>query len=155
MANAYQIIFCSRNSNCINNATLTSCQYYVNWKSMLDDKFKKFRCGFIFKSENYGGLLTNNGFVNMDFGQCNIYDGQSMSHNLGIIYPVITNVTVGSQSSYYNSTNNDNFDFTINYPVNNLVTINLLTFSGAAMANMQNYTLIMHLTGIPDDEINK
>jgi hypothetical protein len=153
MSNAYQLIFSSRNPNCISNGTLTSCQYNVNWKAMLGDKFKKFKCGFVFKSENYAGVLTNNGFVNMNIGRMNVFDGASVCYNIGVIYPVVTNNAAGNLASYYNSTNNDNFDFTIDYPVNNLVTLNLNTFAGAAMANMPNYVLVLHLIGIPNDEI--
>ena len=60
---------------------------------------------FIFKSETYaGGILTNNGFVNMNIGKTDIFDGTTQSNNLGIIYPV----ALGANSSYYNSTNIDN-----------------------------------------------
>ncbi len=44
-----------------------------------------------------------------------------MTYNLGVIYPVVTS----ANSSYYNSTNNDNNDFWIDYPTNNMVTLTL------------------------------
>ncbi len=101
MPESFQVIFNSRESNVINAANLSAVQYNVNWGSFLPKNFHKFHCQFIFKSENYNGVLTNNGFVNLNCGKVNVYDGYSMSYNLGIIYPVVT--SANSNSSYYNS----------------------------------------------------
>lgn len=149
MAEAYSVIFNSQGTNVVvNNANNTSITYNVNWNAFLPMKFKKFHCQFIFKSQNYAGILVNNGFVNMNLGKVNVFDGTTMTSNLGIIYPVITNTTAGALASYYNSTNNDNNDFWIQYPTNQQVTINLNTFAGVAMANMPSYTLVLNLIGI-------
>jgi hypothetical protein len=148
----YQIIFSSRGSNVTNlgagavPANICSLSYYLNLNAVLPmDKYTKYSCSFIFKSETFVGLLTNNGFVNMSIGRTQIFDGTTQSSNLGIIYPVNLNVTAGSQASFYNSTNNDNNPIIL-YPNQNLVTITLNTFAGAAMANMTNYVLILNLT---------
>ena len=76
---------------------LNVINYYVNWPVVLPmDKYIKYSCSFVFKSENYAGVLANNGFVNVNIGRTQIFDGTTQSSNLGIIYPVILNVTAGS-----------------------------------------------------------
>jgi hypothetical protein len=146
MSQSYSVIFSSRGSNVVSNSNLNAVQYYCNWPAMLPiHKYKRYSCVFIFKSETYTGLLTNNGFVNMNIGKTDIFDGTSQSFNLGIIYPV----ALGSTSSFYNSTNNDNNQIVL-YPNENMVTIKLNTFAGTAMANMQNYVLILNITPIED-----
>ncbi len=151
MPESFQVIFNSRGANVINAGNLNAVQYNVNWGAFLPTKFKKFHCQFIFKSENYAGVLINNGFVNLNCGRVNVYDGTSMTYNLGVIYPVVTS----ANSSYYNSTNNDNNDFWIDYPTNNMVTITLNQFNNAtAMANMPNYVLMMNMMGVDDDDLN-
>jgi hypothetical protein len=151
MPESFQVIFNSRGANVINAGNLNAVQYNVNWGAFLPTKFKKFHCQFIFKSENFAGVLTNNGFVNLNCGRVNVYDGTSMTYNLGVIYPVVTS----ANSSYYNSTNNDNNDFWIDYPTNNMVTITLNQFNNAtAMANMPNYVLMMNMMGVDDDDLN-
>jgi hypothetical protein len=151
MPESFQVIFNSRGANVINAGNLNAVQYNVNWGAFLPRKFKKFHCQFIFKSENYAGVLTNNGFVNLNCGRVNVYDGTSMTYNLGVIYPVVTS----ANSSYYNSTNNDNNDFWIDYPTNNMVTITLNQFNNAtAMANMPNYVLMMNMMGVDDDDLH-
>ena len=143
----YQLILCSRNSNVTGGvANLNVMNYYVNWPVVLPmDKYIKYSCSFVFKSENYAGVLANNGFVNVNIGRTQIFDGTTQSSNLGIIYPVILNVTAGSQLSFYNSTNNDNNPVII-YPTQNIVTVTLNTFANAAMANMPNYCLILNFS---------
>jgi hypothetical protein len=151
MPESFQVIFNSRGSNVINNANLNAVVYNVNWGAFLPTKFQKYHCQFIFKSENYNGVLTNNGFVSLNCGKVNIYDGSVMSYNLGIIYPVVTS----ANSSYYNSTNNDNNDFWISYPSNNLITITLNEFDGVTpMNNMPNYVMILNLIGVSTDDLN-
>jgi hypothetical protein len=152
MPESFQVIFNSRGPNVINNASLNAVQYNVTWGAFLPTKFQKFHCQFVFKSENYNGVLVNNGFVNLNTGKMNIYmNGNSFSNNLGIIYPVVTS----ANSSYYNSTNNDNNDFWISYPSNNLITITLNEFDGVTpMPNMPNYVMILNLVGVANDDLN-
>ena len=83
----------------------------------------------------------------MNLGRVNVFDGLQMTNNLGIIYPVIS---VAGSSAFYNSTNNDNNNIHMNYPTNTQVTINLLTFAGANMANMPNYVVIFTMIGIEE-----
>ena len=102
----FQIILSSRGNNVTNlgalnagiPANINTLKYYCNWPAMLPiEKYTKYSCSFVFKSENYAGILTNNGFVNVDIGRTQIFDGTTQSSNLGIIYPVALNVTAGSQ----------------------------------------------------------
>ena len=141
----YQIIFCSRNSNVTDGvANLNSVSFYVNWAAILPDKYKKYSCSFVFKSSLYVGLLTSNGFVNVNIGRTQIFDGTTESSNLGIINPVYLNVTPGSQVSYYSASNNDN-NPVILYPSQNIVTVKLKTFTDTNMTNMPHYTLTLNL----------
>ena len=150
----FQIILCSRGNNVTNlgalnfgiPANINKLKYYCNWSAMLPiDKYSKYSCSFVFKSESYTGLLASTGYVNVDIGRTQIFDGTTQSSNLGIIYPVYLNTVAGSQSSYYNSTNSDN-NSVIVYPTQNIVTVTLNTFAGAAMDHMTNYCLILNLT---------
>ena len=149
MPEIFSIVFCSRNSNVIDSTNINAVKYNVNWPVILPKKYKKFHCQFIFKSENTGTALTSNGFVGMDFGRVNVYDGlQNNNRMLGIVYPV----NCGAQY-FYNSTNNDNNDFFVNYPVNYTVTVTLNTFAGASITNMQHYCLILNMIGVDDNEL--
>jgi len=150
----FQIIFSSRGSNVtnlgvLNNgipANINSLKYYCNWPAMLPvEKYTKYSCSFVFKSENYIGLMTSNGFVNVDVGRTQIFDGTTQSFNLGMICPIYLNTNAGVQLSFYNSTNSDNNPVII-YPTQNIVTVTLSTFANGAMNNMQNYCLILNLS---------
>ena len=153
----YQVIFNSQGSNLLSpNGTAVqraSISYDLNWEAIIPrDKYNKFRCQFILKSMIYtgvggNGLLTDIGFVNMNLGRVNIYDGVQQSQNLGIIYPVILNVIANNQRSYYNAASSDNNEFVIDYPINHIITIALNNFNGPILANMPHYVLILSLTG--------
>jgi len=149
-SNIYTILFSSRNSNAtINNAGGAidqSVTYNVNWDALLDKKYSRFCCQFVFKSENNASVILQNGFVNMNFGTVSIFDGQSMTQNIGTIYPIAFNGT----NTFLNSTNIDNNDFYINYPNNRTVTININTFSGTALTIVPHYALYLSLQGIED-----
>jgi hypothetical protein len=149
MSEAFQVIFNSQGSNVLNATSLNAVVYNVNWGTFLPKKYKKFHCQFVFKSQNYNGALVNNGFVNMNLGRVSVFDGQQMSTNLGIIYP---QYLTAAAVSYYTSTNNDNNDFWIDYPINNTITVTLNTFAGAPMANVPHYVIMLNLIGIEDNE---
>jgi len=152
----FQIIFNSQGSNVLSPvatpANRASITYNVNWRALIPSKYNKFNCQFVFKSINYvgpgnNGLLTDNGFLNINLGRVNVYDGLQQSQNYGIVYPVMLNTTANAQASYYNSTNNDNNNFVMDYPNTNMITINLNTFAGVPMANMPHYDVILNVTG--------
>ena len=80
------------------------------------------------------------------------FNGDSRTSNFGIIYPVVSSYSTTNCSSYYNSTNNDNNQFYMDYPFQNQVTITLNKFDGTAMSNMQHYALYLNMVGITDEE---
>jgi hypothetical protein len=148
----YQIIFNSQGSNLLspNNTSpaRASISYDINWESIIPrGKYNKFRCQFIFKTTLYAGLLGDYGFVNMNLGRVNIYDGMQQSQNLGIIYPIYTNTTAGANRSYLTAETSDNNEFVIDYPNNHIITIALNYFNGIIMNNTPHYVLILSLTG--------
>jgi hypothetical protein len=133
MGEIYQVIFNTRGSNVINNTNLNAVQFNVNWASILPDKYKRFRCQFSFKSVRATSALVDLGYVNIDLGgSINIYDGLTMSSNIGVIYPEYLTTTSG----YFTASTADNIDFFINYPTNTSPTITLKTFAGVNMASM-------------------
>jgi hypothetical protein len=149
MPETFSIVFCSRNSNVIDATNLYAVKYNVAWNAILPTKYKKFHCQFVFKSENTATALTQTGFIGMDLGRVNVYDGTGISNRqLGIIYPV----NVGAQY-FYSSTNNDNNDFFVDYPNNPVITLTLKTFAGANLNNPQHYCLILNMIGIDDNEM--
>ncbi len=147
MTESYTVIFSSRGTNNNGVANLNSITYFVNWGAFLPQQYKKFSVEFIFKSENFVGNLTDNGFVNMNIGRLQVYDGVAMSSNIGIVYPV----SLVGNTSFYNSTNNDNNAFIIDYPNNQNITISLKNFAGANMANMPNYALVLNLVPLHNE----
>ena len=159
MPEQYQVYFNSRNSNAIQDVTLglNKVTYLMNWNGFLPMKYKRFLCQFIFKSENYVGVngvtLVDNGFVNLSMGNTYTFDGSTRSNNIGIIYPVVTTYSAGANtSSFYNSTNNDNNQFYMDYPLSNSVTITLNKFDGSIMENMPNYAIFLNLVGVSDSD---
>jgi hypothetical protein len=151
LPDSYSVVFCSRNPNVVSNADLNNVVYTVNWDAILPKKYKKFDCQFIFKSENTATVLTNTGFIGMNFGSAiNIYDGQqSTTQQLGIIYPAV----VGAQY-FYSSTNNDNNNFRVSYPNQQLITLTLRNFDRVTnLANAPHYTLMLNLVGVLDEDL--
>jgi hypothetical protein len=147
MPEAFNVIFGSRNSNAVYLNGTQSVVYNVNWDAFLPKRFKTFHCQSIFKNEQTSTVLNSNGYVDINLGRVNTYDGQMISNNLGIIYPA----AVGT-SYFYTSTNNDNNDFTIDYPSNNQITISLVTFAGAELPNTQNYAIYLNMIGVSEED---
>ena len=151
MSESFQIIFNSQGSNVLSNTNRNAIVYNVNWGGFLPRRYKKFKCKFTFRSLNYVGFFTDNGFVTMNIGRTNVYDGNSMSYNLGRITPGY----YSANQVYYEATLNDNIEIWIDYPTNNIITITLNSFSNTPLPNMPHYCLILNLTGIKDDDLPK
>jgi hypothetical protein len=154
MGERFLVLFNSQGNNVINNTNLNYVQYNMNWGSFLPKKYKRFHCQFIFKSVNTTTAITANALIGMNLGKVNCFDGNSMTSNLGICYPVINGTNY-----FYSSTNNDNNDFYIDYPVNNQITLTLKQFdnvsnllSGGLASNLH-YVLYLSLQGV-EEEIN-
>ena len=149
MSDSYNIIFNSRGSNAIDTTNTDAVQYTVNWDNMLRKKYKKYNCCFTFITEANNTPYSAMGIVNISFGcQTKSFDGTSQSENIGTVYPV-----TAFGKHFYNSTLIDNPNFTMNYPTNNLTTINLRNYSKTKLDSVANYILILNMTGIADDEI--
>jgi hypothetical protein len=85
-------------------------------------------------------------------GNTYTFDGSTRSNNVGIIYPVITTYSATNTSSFYNSTNNDNNQFYMDYPLSNSVVITLNRYDGSVMRNMPNYTIFLNLVGVSEED---
>ena len=138
----------------VDNNNLAEVQYLLPWAT-LPRKYSKFSVQVNFRSNTYAGLLTDVGFININLGRMNIFEGGQVSNNLAMIYPVLGNTTaaVGAISSFYACTISDNCDFQMDYPQGGLITVNLKTFAGVDMAHMPPYNLQMRLTGLKGSEI--
>ena len=148
----YQIVFNSQGSNTLTPVATalnrTAITYDINWEAIIPkNKYKKFRCQFTFKSTLYAGLNADTGFVNMNLGRVNIYDGSQQSQAIGIIYPVWVNTVAGQNRSFFHCASSDNNEFVIDYPNNHMITIALKTFNENNIVNMPHYVLILNLTG--------
>ena len=145
----------SQGSSVVNNANLGNVTYNINWGS-LPTKYSKFKVTCNFRSNPYlpgnlapvGSVLTDVGFINLNFGKTYVYDGSSNMGNVAMVYPVVTNTVTGANASYYCCSSADNSDFIMDYPQSGLFTVSLKTFAGVAMALMQHYNLQMRFTGI-------
>ena len=154
MGERFLVLFNSQGKNVINSSDLNFVQYDVNWGSFLPKKYKRFHCQFIFKSLNTATVLSANGLIGLNLGKVNCFDGNSMTTNLGIVYPVINGANY-----FYSSTNNDNNDFYIDYPVNNQITLTLKQFdnyssllgSGGNLKTTLHYVLYLSLEGVEEN----
>jgi hypothetical protein len=148
MSESYLVLFNSQGANVINNSSVNNVSYNVNWGAFLPKNHKRFTCQMVFKGVNNGSAMTDNCLINMNIGRTNIFDGNSMTQNVGFIYPVALN----SSNYFYSSTNNDNNDFVVNYPSSNVITVNIKTFSGGNPTTMPHYCLYLRLQPIDEQE---
>lgn len=149
----FNIVFNSKNAinyPAVLDQTINSLTYAVNWGSILPKQYKKFKCQFVFKSDS-NAAITIIGTVNMNLGRMNVFNANSNIYNLGFISPQQSGTGVYA----YSCTNNDNTEFWIDYPVNNLVTITLSRLDGTNLmqGNLLNYVLILNLMAVTSDEI--
>jgi hypothetical protein len=171
----YQIIFNNQGPNCQNNSSnaagrKNNLNYTVNWGAILPKKYKKFHCKFVFKSELRSGsldapLIIQDGLVSMSLGRMNSFDGVNPTKQIGLIYPdyplpnlidmgVAPANVVTPPLSCYKTTNNDNNDFFIDYPLDTTVNISMKTYAGALLTLMPNYVLILTLEGILMEDLD-
>ena len=156
MSEEYTLILNSQSttSNLISNANLYACIYNINWQDFLPQKYQKYACKFTFQSIPATILPANAlvGQININFGKTNVFDGQSMITTIGAIYPTYLS---GNILTYNGNTNNNN-EFTLTYPTNNQITVNLNTLTPAtALANIPNYNLILTFRPIELKDLSK
>ena len=151
MGESFQVIFNSQSPNVINDGDLTEVLYNINWGSFLPKKYKKFHCYHTFKSKKFTDLTNVNiGLLSINLGRVSCYNGDQMSTDLGIIYPV--NLTGNLTNVGYYRSAEDPQPVIIDYPTNYQVTITLNDFTGSPLSNMQDYVCILNLVGIEGEE---
>jgi hypothetical protein len=150
MPETFSVIFSTTNNNVVNADDISNVIYNVNWDTFLPKKYKKFDATFVFQSTLQAAALQENGFVGMNMGRVNVFDGQqSTTQQLGMFYPVL----VGNRY-YYATTLNDNSSFRMSYPNENLVTLTLRQFDKTALAEIPaNYVLVLNLTGVDNKQL--
>ena len=138
----------------VQNNNLAQVQYLLPFAT-LPRKYSKFSVQVNFRSSVYVGLLTDCGFININLGRMNVFEGGMVSNNLAMIYCINSNTTAaaGPLSSFYACTISDNCDFQMDYPQSGLITVSLKTFAGADMPHMPNYNLQMRFTGLKGSEM--
>lgn len=151
MGESFQVIFNSLGSNVINDDGVTKVYYNVNWGAFLPKKYKKFHCYHTFKSQKFTALTdVDIGLLSINLGRVSCYNGDQMSTDLGIIYPVNLSGNV-TGFGYYRSEENPQ-PVIIDYPTNYQVTITLNDFLGDPLLNMKEYVCILNLVGIEGEE---
>ena len=147
MGELFQVIFNSQGNNIIDSTDLSSVSYNVNWVSILGNKYKKFKCSFIFKSQDYDGAVVSNCFIELNLGSTNISNGLSRSSYIGV---VSQSFYFDLSISYLSASTNDNNVFKISYPTQQSVVLNIKTLNNVLIAGMCHYVLILNLEGIDE-----
>ena len=65
--------------------------------------------------------MAENGVVSMNFGKTNIFNGSSLTYNIGTIYPQLT----AAANAFYNASVDDNVSFYMWHPQNRQVIISI------------------------------
>lgn len=131
-------------------------QYYVNWNAIIPSELKnhKFLVKFTFMSYVQTSNIANVFTLNINFGGANSYDIlPSKSNYLGFVFPY-TNYSASasgtnSVSSYSHAKYSDNAPITIDYPDNNIITVNLVNINSGTGTNFSfDYILTLEFTPI-------
>jgi hypothetical protein len=131
------------------SGNINSYYYYVNWDSVLPKHYSKFEVSFRLKSITQATAITNNVILSVNFGHTNMNDQTGCPTSiLGVIYPVVNNLTSSNQTNFYfNANKNDNFGITISYPTTNFIHVKFTDFD-LADAVMYNYVLQLNFVPI-------
>ena len=157
MKETYTLLISSQNTVNRIGTTKRNHQYNINWNSVLphpENINQKFLVKFSFLSTPQASLIAEVYSLNIDFGGSNMYD-QSPSRNtyLGYLYP-LANVSSGAAGTYttyaYSMAKaSDNIPVTIEYPNNNLITVNIVNVNNASGTTFTNeYILTLEFTPI-------
>jgi len=152
------------NGGILNNQTSgtqnrNSYRYLVNWDSILPSKYKYNKFMVILS------MRTTNGFINTttsadivqplqlvcNFGQTQIYEPNSQSNHLALIYPYQQLTTIGATTTgittYYQCSYSDNIPFNTTYPTNAILQIDFQYANSQLIAKMPDY--IINFSFIP------
>ena len=151
----YIVNFNTQGPYVVDAADLANVKFNLTWGS-LPQKYSKFRVKINFRSNAYlpgaaapaGSVLTDVGFININFGKSYVFDGSQNIGNVAMFYPVVTNTIAAFNSSYYCCTTNDNGDYMIDYPQPGIFSVTLKTFAGVAVNLPQHYNLQMLFIGV-------
>jgi hypothetical protein len=146
MTQIYTIFLSSIGKNVVDNSNLNSVKFYVNWSSILPlNEYKAYSCNVKFISDYTDTSYSLNlGYLSINLGKTNVFDGVSEVNNLSIITTNFLN------STYFNyiSTNLLNDDDIVIYPNNENITVNLKNDLGYDIPNMENYIITLTLKPI-------
>ena len=150
MRESYQVIFNSVTSDIVSKDDLTAVIYNINWGSFLPKKYRKFELHYSLKTNYFTPLSDGElGILNINLGRMENYNGNEISYDLGMIYPV--NLTGSSTNFGYYRTNIGSPPILVNYPSNNQPTIRIKDFSGDSLNAVQNYICILNFIGIEEE----
>lgn len=144
MRESFNLILQSANSsNIIGGTSTANYVYFVNWGSIIPEKYRD-RLFTVYSAFQSGiGSTTAGDCINVSvtLGNSHVKD-QSGAYNPFVmsIYPLFKSTVV---NNWYSCTTNDNVPFTCNYPNNSNITVQLTNISNGAVPNpaVQNYTL--------------
>ena len=89
------------------------------------------------------------GMLNINLGRMENYNGNEVSNDLGLIYPV--NLSGNITGLGYYRTNIGAPPIIVNYPSNNQPTIRLNDFAGDYLSSVQNYICVLNFVGIEEE----
>ncbi len=150
MKETYTLLLSSQNATNKIGTTKRNLQYYINWSSILpkpENPSQKYSLKFVMTS-----LFTASGFndiysLNIDFGGSNVYEQTgSKSNYVGLVYPSF--VSTFNQYYYAMAKNNDNLPIVVEYPNNNIITVNLINIT-VSSGTVYNYDYYLTLEFTP------
>jgi hypothetical protein len=150
MRESYQVIFNSQTSDIINKDNLAEVTYNINWGSFLPKKYRKFEMHYTMKTNHFSPISEGAlGMLNINLGRMENYNGNEVSNDLGLIYPV--NLSGNITGLGYYRTNIGAPPIIVNYPSNNQPTIRLNDFAGDYLSSVQNYICVLNFVGIEEE----
>lgn len=156
MKETYCLLLSSQNATNRIGTTKNKLQFYVNWSAILpkpEDIRQKYSLKFVLSGISQGSFAEIYS-VNVDLGGANIYDqtGNRMTY-LGLAYPNENHTasTAGTDTVYFylQSRTHDNLPVTVEYPNNNIITVNITNLNiGSGVTYGGEYNLVLEFTPI-------
>lgn len=116
-------------TNIINNTSRNSIQYFINWASVLPDKYQRYNLTFTFTTD-YVALSTSAsqafGSISVNFGNAGVVGQNSATSTfIGQYIQYIGYCVSNTPVILYAAGSQDNPPTTISYPQNNIITVNI------------------------------
>ena len=148
MSESFSVILSTTSTNAQTSglANYSNVNFYVNWDAILPHKYKEFVVSMVFKSDAVGSLATTIGNISVSLGKINVSNGISPITTLGFCVPTV----LGGSNSFFQSTSNDLIPVTCQYPMNNIITVSILTNNNGAVftGTSVNWSLYLNFVGI-------